>query len=96
MDTLASEATHRRYTKVPRLIFDLNDFAALAALEELIEHHGLVSHMGILDGSYTFFITEDRKAALYYKVKDKIVVVGGDPLCDPSLFDQVLSEFEKY
>jgi lysylphosphatidylglycerol synthetase-like protein (DUF2156 family) len=29
-------------------------------------------------------------------VKDKIAVVGGDPLCDPSLFPQILSEFEKY
>ena len=52
--------------------------------------------MGILDGSYTFFITEDRKAALYYKVKGKIAVVGGDPLCEASLFPKVLSEFENY
>jgi hypothetical protein len=95
-ESLSVEASHGRHPKSPRLIFDLNDFAALAALEELIEHYGRVSHMGILDGSYTFFITEDRKAALYYKVKDKIAVVGGDPLCDPSLFPQVLSEFEKY
>jgi hypothetical protein len=95
-ESLLVEASHGRHPKSPRLIFDLNDFAALAALEELIEHYGRVSHMGILDGSYTFFITEDRKAALYYKVKDKIAVVGGDPLCDPSLFPQVLSEFEKY
>ena len=95
-ETLVLEVAHDRHAKAPRLIFDLNDFAALAALEELIEQYGSVSHMGILDRSYTFFITEDRKAALYYKVKDKIAVVGGDPLCDPSLFPQVLSEFEKY
>jgi lysylphosphatidylglycerol synthetase-like protein (DUF2156 family) len=82
--------------KNPRNIFDLDDFAALSALEELIGRYGRVSHMGILDKSYTFFITEDRKAALYYKIKDKIAVVGGDPLCDPSLFPQILSEFEKY
>jgi lysylphosphatidylglycerol synthetase-like protein (DUF2156 family) len=82
--------------KNPRNIFDLDDFAALSALEELIGRYGRVSHMGILDKSYTFFITEDRKAALYYKIKDKIAVVGGDPLCDPSLFPQILSEFEKH
>ncbi|KAN0112910.1 DUF2156 domain containing protein [Hyaloscypha variabilis] len=82
--------------KNPRNIFDLDDFAALSALEELIGKYGRVSHMGILDKSYTFFITEDRKAALYYKVKDKIAIVGGDPLCDPSLFPQILSEFEKW
>jgi hypothetical protein len=95
-DSPPCEATQLRHPKAPRLIFDLNDFAALAALEGLIERYGRVSHMGILDSSYTFFVTEDRKAALYYKVKDKIAVVGGDPLCEPSLFPQILLEFEKY
>ncbi|KAH6666608.1 hypothetical protein B0J14DRAFT_603998 [Halenospora varia] len=79
-----------------REIFDLNDFAALAALQDLICRYGRVSHMGILDKSYTFFITKDRRAALYYKVKNKVAVVGGDPLCPPALFDLVLTEFEKY
>lgn len=95
-ENLATEVASSHHHKVPKLIFDLNDFAALAALEGLIEQYGRVSHMGILDKSYTFFITVDRKAALYYKVKNKIAVVGGDPLCEPSLFPQVLSEFEKY
>ncbi|KAG0648442.1 hypothetical protein D0Z07_5568 [Hyphodiscus hymeniophilus] len=95
-ESLVSVTSHSPRSKLPRLIFDLNDFAAMSALEELIEKYGRVSHMGILDGSYTFFITEDRKAALYYKVKDRIAVVGGDPLCELSLFPQVLSEFEKY
>jgi hypothetical protein len=76
--------------------FDLNDFTALASLQDLICRYGRVSHMGILDKSYTFFITKDRKAALYYKVKNKIAVVGGDPLCPPHLFPLVLQEFEKY
>lgn len=93
-NALIRESTTPR--KAPRLVFDLNDFHALAALEELIAKYGRVSHMGILDSSYTFFITEDRKAALYYKVKDKIAVVGGDPLCDSSLFPQILSEFKAY
>lgn len=96
IDSLNAEAVEVLRPKNPRNIFDLDDFAALSALEELIGRYGRVSHMGILDKSYTFFITEDRKAALYYKVKDKIAVVGGDPLCDPSLFPQILSEFEKY
>ncbi|KAF4618131.1 hypothetical protein G7Y89_g14976 [Cudoniella acicularis] len=79
-----------------REIFDLNDFTALSSLQELISRYGRVSHMGILDKSYTFFITKDRRAALYYKVKNKVAVVGGDPLCPPHLFDWILSEFEKY
>ncbi|PMD65866.1 uncharacterized protein K444DRAFT_624411 [Hyaloscypha bicolor E] len=96
IDALNLDAVDIVRPKNPRNIFDLDDFAALSALEELIGRYGRVSHMGILDKSYTFFITEDRKAALYYKVKDKIAIVGGDPLCDPSLFPQVLCEFEKY
>ncbi|KAF2664737.1 hypothetical protein BT63DRAFT_378989 [Microthyrium microscopicum] len=79
-----------------RETFDLNDFTALASLQELIFKHGRVSHMGILDPSYVFFITKDRRAALYYKIKNKIAVVGGDPLCPPSLFPFVLAEFEKF
>ena len=49
--------------------FTLGDFAALAALESLAERYGRVSHMGILDPSYTFFINQARTAALYYKSK---------------------------
>lgn len=79
-----------------REIYDLNDFTALASLQDLICQHGRVSHMGILDKSYIFFITKDRTAALYYKVKNKVAVVGGDPLCPPELFSHILTEFEKY
>lgn len=79
-----------------REIYDLNDFTALASLQDLISRYGRVSHMGILDKSYTFFITKDRTAALYYKIKSKVAVVGGDPLCPPDLFPHVLTEFEKY
>lgn len=79
-----------------REIYDLNDFSALASLQDLISRYGRVSHMGILDKSYIFFITKDRQAALYYKIKNKVAVVGGDPLCPPPLFAHVLSEFRTY
>ncbi|KAE9962489.1 hypothetical protein BLS_000259 [Venturia inaequalis] len=79
-----------------REIYDLNDFSALASLQGLISRYGRVSHMGILDRSYIFFITKDRQAALYYKIKNKVAVVGGDPLCPPPLFAHVLSEFKIY
>lgn len=79
-----------------REIYDLNDFSALASLQDLISRYGRVSHMGILDKSYIFFITKDRQAALYYKIKNKVAVVGGDPLCPPPLFAHVLSEFKSY
>jgi len=79
-----------------RNVFYLNDFAALATLEELISCYGRVSHMGILDPSYTFFLTTDRRAALYYKLVNNIAVIGGDPLCPTILFSQILAEFQAY
>lgn len=77
-------------------IFSLDDFAAIAALESLIERYGRVSHMGILDKSYSFFLSRTGDAALYFKVKNKTAVVGGDPLCRPDQFPAVLEEFKKY
>jgi hypothetical protein len=76
--------------------FTLADFAAIAALESLAERYGRVSHMGILDPSYTFFINQARTAALYYKVKNKVAVVGGDPLCGRELFPALLEEFTAF
>lgn len=73
--------------------FTLHDFTAISALSSLVERYGRVSHMGILDPSYRFFMTTDRQAALYYKVRNSVAVVGGDPLCDPSEFDRLLDEF---
>lgn len=76
--------------------FTLADFAAIAALESLAERYGRVSHMGMLDPSYTFFINQARTAALYYKVKNKVAVVGGDPLCGRELFAELLEEFTTF
>jgi hypothetical protein len=78
------------------MIFTLDDFNAIAALELLAERFGRVSHMGILDKSYSFFVTKARDAALYFKVKNKIAVVGGDPLCHPGQLPTVLAEFKEY
>jgi lysylphosphatidylglycerol synthetase-like protein (DUF2156 family) len=78
------------------VIFTLEDFEAIIALETLVKQHGKVSHMGILDKSYTFFLTKNRDGALYFKVKDKIAIVGGDPLCTPEKRGDVLHEFEQY
>lgn len=76
--------------------FTLDDFAALGALSSLVERFGRVSHMGILDPSYNFFMNKSRNAALYYKVRDKIAVVGGDPLCYPDQYQDLLQEFRQF
>lgn len=75
--------------------FTLDDFAAISALSTLVERYGRVSHMGVLDPSYNFFMSKDRQAALYYKVKNNIAVVGGEPLCSPDRYDSVLDEFKR-
>ena len=91
-DRHASLTTPRK----DRNIYTLDDFAAAAALESLFERFGRVSHMGILDKSYTFFINKARDAALYFKVKNNIAVVGGDPMCERGMFPKVLEEFSDY
>ncbi|EXJ68540.1 uncharacterized protein A1O5_08333 [Cladophialophora psammophila CBS 110553] len=75
--------------------FTLDDFTAIEALSSLVERFGKVSHMGILDPSYRFFMTKDRQAALYYKVRNNVAVVGGDPLCEPVEYDRLLEEFRR-
>ncbi|KIY02034.1 uncharacterized protein Z520_02172 [Fonsecaea multimorphosa CBS 102226] len=75
--------------------FTLDDFTAISALGSLVERFGKVSHMGILDPSYRFFMTKDRQAALYYKVRNNVAVVGGDPLCEPAEYDRLLEEFRR-
>jgi lysylphosphatidylglycerol synthetase-like protein (DUF2156 family) len=82
--------------RLPGSVYTLADFTAIAALETLVDDYGKVSHMGILDRSYSFFITEKRDAALYFKVKDKVAVVGGDPLCQSAAIDCLLAEFRTY
>ena len=76
--------------------FTLDEFAALFALSSLVERFGRVSHMGILDPSYSFFINQTRDAALSYKVQNKITVVGGDPLCRPDQYSSFLDEFRRF
>ncbi|RFU32960.1 hypothetical protein B7463_g3381, partial [Scytalidium lignicola] len=77
-------------------IFTLGDFAAVYALDALADEYGRVSHMGILDQSYSFFITKDLDAALYFKVKNNICLVGGDPLCPEKLYPELLEQFAQY
>ncbi|RDL41387.1 Uncharacterized protein BP5553_01366 [Venustampulla echinocandica] len=77
-------------------VFTLGDFAAVEALSNLADGYGRVSHMGILDGSYSFFVTKALNAALYFKVKDNICLVGGDPLCPEELYSEVLEQFAQY
>lgn len=77
-------------------VLTLNDFSNREAIEVLAAQYGRVSHMGMLDPSYSFFINKTRSAALSFKVQDKIAIVSGDPLCEPEHFTDLLAEFEEY
>ncbi|QKX54159.1 uncharacterized protein TRUGW13939_01243 [Talaromyces rugulosus] len=94
-DTEINRIMDKKY-RTTGLIFTLEDFAAMKALERLFVQYGRVSHMGILDKSYSFFINKAHTAALYFKVRNDIAIVAGDPLCQPQLYSAVLAEFKKY
>ena len=77
-------------------VFTLDDISAMESLEHLLERFGGVQHGGILDKNYSFFVNKAHTAAISFIVKDKVAVVGGDPLCEPELFDAVFAEFKQY
>lgn len=95
VDTEINRIMDKKY-RTTGLIFTLEDFAAMKALEGLFVRYGRVSHMGILDKSYSFFINKAHTAALYFKVRNDIAIVAGDPLCQPQLYSALLAEFTKY
>ncbi|KAF5865004.1 hypothetical protein ETB97_005569 [Aspergillus alliaceus] len=65
-------------------------------IESLAGRYGKVSHMVILDRSYSFFLNKARTGALCYKVQNHIAIVAGDPLCEPYLFTDIVDEFKAY
>ncbi|KAH8782075.1 hypothetical protein BGZ57DRAFT_265411 [Hyaloscypha finlandica] len=77
-------------------VYTLADITAVEALSAIVSQFSRVSHMRILDGSYSFFITQDQNAALYFKTKKRICIVGGDPLCSSCLFPVITKEFAEY
>jgi hypothetical protein len=94
--TSSTTKTMKAKYKISGSTYSLDDLDAITALQNLVDRFGKVSHMGILDKSYTFFISKPRDAALYFKVLDKVAVVGGDPLCEPEKYDSILKEFAAY
>lgn len=76
--------------------FTLDDIKAMDTIKVLAAQYGRISHMGVLDPSYRFFINKARTAALSFKVQNKVAVVEGDPLCDPGSVPSLLAEFDKY
>lgn len=86
---IANCTTHRR-------ICSSDDQASSTALKNLVDRFGKVSHMGVLDKSYTFFVNKSRDAALCFKVVDNVAIISGDPLCEWQQIDNLLAEFAAY
>lgn len=77
-------------------VFGLNDFKTITAIQQIAALHGRVAHMGILDHSYRFFVNKARTAALSFKPRNGVAVIGGDPLCNKEEIPELLSEFAAY
>ena len=77
-------------------VFTLDDVPTIEIIRRLAEQYGRISHMGILDRSYSIFLNNARTAALSFKVQNKVAIVQGDPLGDPSSFKDLLAEFARY
>ncbi|KAJ5124546.1 uncharacterized protein N7515_008371 [Penicillium bovifimosum] len=86
----------KKYGGDKAIVFSLDDFKTMTAIEQLAAQHGRVAHMGILDHSYRFFVNKSRTGALSFKVQNGVAVVGGDPLCSPDAIAELLSEFAAY
>ncbi|KAF4232513.1 hypothetical protein CNMCM8980_009544 [Aspergillus fumigatiaffinis] len=77
-------------------IVSLHGQVPLEDVERLATQYGQASHMGLLDPSYNVFVIGDRTGALCFKVLNKVAIVMGDPMCDPTQISTVLEEFNRY
>jgi hypothetical protein len=79
--------------------FDLSHNVAAAIVERLLRKYGKWS-ISFLDPTYRIFLTADKQAAVSYKVCDglsyRVAVVFGDPLCDPIMMDEVITQFRAF
>ncbi|KAH3363680.1 hypothetical protein KXW94_006312 [Aspergillus fumigatus] len=77
-------------------IVSLDGQPSVDDVERLATRYGQASHMGLLDPSYSIFLNGDRTAGLCFKVLNKVAIVMGDPMCDPTKICSVLDEFKRY
>jgi lysylphosphatidylglycerol synthetase-like protein (DUF2156 family) len=77
-------------------VVSLSKTASIRDVERIAAEYGTMSHMGLLDPSYTVFVNEGRTGAICFKPLYKVAVVMGDPICHPEHTHSVLSEFNKY
>lgn len=84
-----------KYRK-PGEVFCLDEISTYTHLEKLVGRYGKVSHMGVLDLSYSLFLNKVKDGALLFKIYDSVAIVSGDPLCEWHRTDDLLAEFAAY
>ncbi|KAJ0426183.1 hypothetical protein BJY00DRAFT_273154 [Aspergillus carlsbadensis] len=77
-------------------VVSLSGMASIQDVEQLAARYGSMSHMGLLDPSYSVFVNEERTGAICFKTLYKVAVVMGDPMCGAEQFHGLLSEFNRY
>ncbi|KAL3453547.1 hypothetical protein BJX65DRAFT_264241 [Aspergillus insuetus] len=77
-------------------VVSLSKTASTRDVERIAAQYGSMSHMGLLDPSYTIFVNDERTGAICFKTLYKVAVVMGDPMCDPEHIHTLLSQFTQY
>ncbi|KAL3464641.1 hypothetical protein BJX64DRAFT_253996 [Aspergillus heterothallicus] len=83
------------YAETNRVV-SLDGKACRRDVDILAAKYGSVSHMGLLDPSYSVFVSDDRTGGICFKTLYKVAVVMGDPLCETGDIPRLLSEFKQY
>lgn len=58
--------------------------------------YSCASHMGVLDPGYRVFTSQRGLGSLLYTVRNRTLVVSGDPLCSPHHFGPLLEELRRF
>ncbi|KAL3492486.1 hypothetical protein BJX62DRAFT_202724 [Aspergillus germanicus] len=77
-------------------VVSLSGRGSIQDVERLAIRYGSMSHMGLIDPSYSIFVNEERTGAICFKTLYKVAVVMGDPMCDPEHIHTVFGEFNQY
>lgn len=78
----------------PGKVYSLSDMNAFQSIEALVARHGRMTHMGVRDHNYDFFLNKSRTGVISYRLVDnKVAVISGDPICPVAQYSRLLEEF---
>jgi lysylphosphatidylglycerol synthetase-like protein (DUF2156 family) len=93
--SLVREGEHKKAPK-QKTNFVLDDLNSTQIIEQLLSHYGRMTHMGVRDHSYEFWLNPSRTAVISYRLCGKVAVISGDPVCPVWQYQDVLKEFGKW